>query len=77
MTPERASEFHHTQTEQFQQLLQTYSQQKTFLIQKNRDNLQNMQEIYENLKVLKEENVKVIQDLKSKHQEELDALKQD
>ncbi len=44
------------------------------LIQKNRDNCQAMLEINESLKMLKEENQRVIEDLRLKHSEEIDQL---
>lgn len=46
------------------------------LIQKSRDGCQAMLEINESLKMLKEENTRVMEDFKKKHQDELDAAQQ-
>ena len=44
------------------------------LVQKSRDNCQAMLEINENLKLLKEENQKVIEDIRLKHMQEVESL---
>lgn len=47
------------------------------LIQKNRESCQAMLEINQSLKVLKEENQRVIEEARQKHMEELEELERD
>ena len=59
-----------------QRILQIYLKQKMILIQKSRDSCQAMLEINESLKMLKDENARVIEEVKQKHQDELNAAEQ-
>ena len=54
-------------------MLQICLKQKMILIQKSRDGCQAMLEINESLKMLKEENNRVIDEVKSRNQRELDS----
>ena len=68
------AEFYGTQNLIKESICQNYLKQKMIMIQKNRESCQAMLEINQSLKVLKEENQRVIEEARQKHIEELEGL---